>query len=103
MRRVKLALFICVSVGGLLLGFGFADFSSYMTTINGSLMNGNDMVVNEGGNVKKLIENYCDAITQNDISFTQNTFTYSAKQSVFVYLLCSNVHGYKSPLVGFEK
>lgn len=66
-------------------------------------MNGNDMVVNEGGNVKKLIENYCDAITQNDISFTQNTFTYSAKQSVFVYLLCSNVHGYKSPLVGFEK
>lgn len=40
-------------------------------------------------NVKEIISNYCSAVL-GEASFPQNEFTYNARYSAFVYLLCSN-------------
>jgi len=45
----------------------------------------------EGGKINNLLVNYCTAVL-NSSAFTGNNFLYDAKQSAFVYLLCSNIN-----------
>ena len=40
---------------------------------------------------KGIIDEYCKAVVSSN-AFEQNDFIYNAKQSAFVYLLCSNVN-----------
>jgi D-serine dehydratase len=113
MFRLKLLLFLCISVGISLLGFSFADnfsqdFNTYMTKVNDALQKGNaNVTALNDGSVKRLIANYCSAVTSQQSGFNQSGFVYSAQQSVFVFLLCSNVGttagAYTSKLDGFQK
>jgi hypothetical protein len=90
MRKVVLTLALCVSLLASLAAVSAEDFSrtldTYMNQVSSTLYKNNANV----SSVKKLIQNYCEAIYTAD-GFTQDGFVYSAKQSSFVFLLCLNV------------
>lgn len=88
--RKTIALALCVSVIGIS-GFAKAEdfsatFDTYMQELNTRLFEGNSDV----SSIRGLIINYCSAIYSLD-GFTQNYFSYSAQQSSFAYLICSNI------------
>lgn len=67
----------------------FSSFDVYMNDASGigqQLNAGNENVKN----VKDIIQKYCAVIYSNS-GFAYDGFFYSAKQSVFVYLLCQNI------------
>lgn len=89
MRKVILSLALCVSmcgISGLVKAESFPGFDTYIESVNKALILGDGTATT----IKGLIKNYCTAVYTTDW-FTENSFTYSGKQSVFVYLLCLNV------------
>lgn len=95
MRRVIVGLVFCVSLlgmCGLVNAEDFSlDFTGAMNQLNTSFVSKNASITT----VKWLIQTYCDVVFDSPW-FTDSAFTYSAKQSVFVYFLCNNV-GKSSP------
>jgi len=67
------------------------DFDQYMANINANLSTNID-----DWNVTNVIANYCKTVLNNDILVEDNVI-HLAKQSVWVYIVCSNINaGMKS-------
>lgn len=95
MRAVKVIFLLwCLGVSSILcFVYAGANFDAYMDSVSNTFATQNTDVQN----IRGLMQKYCDVVYATD-GFTENGFVYSAKQSTFVYLLCSNISASSSPL-----
>jgi len=73
-------------VVGLWVSCSYIFAANDITLIN----NLKDTIKDTPDRLKIVIESYCDTVL-SDPGFTNTTFTYNAKYSAFVYLLCTNM------------